>query len=142
MGLDPFKANNYQVGKILNAISSDSEGNLIFSDFPNPNGITLTQLINAILASNKNIVVYNHEYTTSNFEEKTYSFPGEGTVTGYEVLIEHELNLTDKYSFNINVVELSSGRKILPQEVIAVDVNSTKLVLTTPTDVKVSFYGA
>lgn len=46
MTSDPLKATSYQVGKIVNAIRSDSTGNLIFGDVANSNGISLTQIKN------------------------------------------------------------------------------------------------
>jgi hypothetical protein len=46
-----FKATSYQVGRVVHAISSDSDGNLIFADVPNPNGVTLTQLLNNLLGN-------------------------------------------------------------------------------------------
>jgi hypothetical protein len=48
---EPFKASRIQVGKIVNAITADSVGNLIFSDIPNSSGVTLTELLKKIDAN-------------------------------------------------------------------------------------------
>lgn len=50
MAIDPFKSTKYQVGSIPNAITSDINGNLIFSDLLNVSGVTLTQLIEGLLS--------------------------------------------------------------------------------------------
>lgn len=47
----PLKATSYQVGKVVNAIRSDSNGNLIFSDVVNTTGVTLTQVKNSLIGS-------------------------------------------------------------------------------------------
>lgn len=51
MPVEPFKSTSYQVGRIINAVSSDADGNLIFADEPNPNGVTLTQLLNSLVGT-------------------------------------------------------------------------------------------
>lgn len=51
-GNEPFLSTTYNVGTVPKAFSSDIAGNLIFSDIPNPSGITLTQLIEGVLSGN------------------------------------------------------------------------------------------
>jgi hypothetical protein len=52
MPIDPFKSTAYQVGRIVRALTSDSDGNLIFRDVPNPDGVTLTELLKGLIGSN------------------------------------------------------------------------------------------
>lgn len=52
MPVDSFQSTAYQIGRIVRALTADSDGNLIFRDTPNPDGVTLTQLINGLIAAN------------------------------------------------------------------------------------------
>lgn len=60
MPSNPFKATKYTVDRITNAIAADVQGNLIFRDIPNPEGVTLSQLIRGLIASN---VSFDYEGT-------------------------------------------------------------------------------
>jgi hypothetical protein len=52
MPVDSFQSTAYQIGRIVRALTADADGNLIFRDIPNPDGVTLTQLINGLIAAN------------------------------------------------------------------------------------------
>lgn len=52
MAIDPFKSTSYTVARIVNAIASDTQGNLILRDLLNPEGVTLTSLIQGLVATN------------------------------------------------------------------------------------------
>jgi len=52
MAAEPFKVTSISVDRIVKAIASDPTGNLIFSDILNPDGVTLTELIKGLVASN------------------------------------------------------------------------------------------
>lgn len=60
MPIDPFKSTAYQVGQIIRALTSDNTGNLIFRDELNPDGVTLSELINTLISSKIN---YNTDGT-------------------------------------------------------------------------------
>lgn len=50
MSIGPFKSSEYQIGRITRALTSDASGNLIFRDNPNPDGISLSQILESIAA--------------------------------------------------------------------------------------------
>lgn len=51
-GNEPFKSTSYNVDRIVRAITADIDGNLIFADTPNPDGVTLSELVRGLVASN------------------------------------------------------------------------------------------
>lgn len=141
MAIDPFKATQYQVGKILDALSSDSDGNLIFADDLNPAGITLTELIESGGSGSGVGVGYTQDVATSDFTPTSYTFSGEATFLGFEVDILHNFVLSKKTNIVVSVFETGTGRKIEPQEIIAITGNYFKLIMATNDAITVSVQG-
>lgn len=75
------------------------------------------------------------------FSPTSYSFPGETTFLGFEYTISHNLLLSNKNAYTISVVDTVTGRKIEPQEVVALNVNSIKIILESPANITVTIIG-
>lgn len=142
MALEPFKSTKYQVGRITNAITADADGNLILSDVLNPDGINLTQLINGLLSVNNSTTkTFYHSYIIDDFTVENYTFAGETTFNGYQIQVVHDLNLTNKGTFSLSVIETSTGRTLQPQEIIAVNSTTINVILGSITPVTISVIG-
>jgi hypothetical protein len=142
-GVGPFQSTAYQVGQILNALSTDSNGNLIFADIPNPNGVTLTELLN-IIASNSGVLTgskYYKDILTTDFVATEYMFPNQPTYLGFEYTIHHNFNLLSRNRYIINITETATGRQIFAQDIVAVDVNTINLIMFDTTPVSVMLTG-
>lgn len=144
MSVDPFKSTSYQVGRILNAFTSDANGNLILADVPNGAGVTLSQILAGLVSSvntNLNGSVYYKDILSTDFSATSYSFGNEPLSLGFEYVIEHNFQLLHKQAFTVNIIETASGRKIQPQEVVAIDTNTIRLIMTDTTGVSVTVVG-
>ncbi len=144
MPVDPYKATSYSVGRILNALTSDADGNLILADVPNGTGITLSEIIAGLLSSvttNLNGSVFFKQIYAVDFSEVTYTFGDEPEATGQEYIIQHNFGLTHKESFTITIIEIETGRKIEPQEVVVIDGDSIRLIMPDITDIAITVVG-
>jgi hypothetical protein len=139
MSSDPFKATQVQIGRILNAFSSDSTGNLIFADIPNPNGITLTQLIDAVNPNTVQVDTIN--ILSTDFAPTSYSVDSGPIIMGFMYVISHNFDLSNPAMFTYNVVETSTGRVVIPQEIFAIDGNNVKLIMADTTPMTITIVG-
>lgn len=135
MSVDPFKATSIQVNQLLNALTADTNGNLIFADVPNQSGVTLSQLVGIANYQSKN---YNIDIPSDQLVLTAYTF-SDGTYFGYGVVIQHDLKLTNKNTFTVRVS--ANGRQVDPQEVLAIDTNSFSLIMPDTTPVNVTLIG-
>jgi hypothetical protein len=141
MAIEPFEATYYTVNQIFKALSTDSQGNLIFRDELIPNGVTLSELLESTIVGSK-VKKKTFLINADNWSEVTYQFPGEEEETeAFEYIINHNLDLTDKFSFVVSAFEVSTGRKIEMQEVVALTVNSVRVIYIEPIQISITFVG-
>lgn len=84
---------------------------------------------------------FRSNYLVTDFAITSYQFNNEAAFTGYYINIPHDLSLSDKYSFTISIFETSTGRIIIPQEIISTDENTLKIILAQPLAVSISIIG-
>jgi len=84
---------------------------------------------------------YTLTVATGDFTPVTYSFPSEVSYTGFQVIINHNFSLFDKNDFIVSVTDVATNRKIIPQEVVALSINSFKLIMADTVSVRVSVVG-
>jgi hypothetical protein len=102
------------------------------------NGTNILALGSSVGASGKTSIT---NITAPMFSATSYNFSGEATYLGFEVLIAHNLVLSNKNAYNISVVDTVTGRKIEPQEVVSVDINTIKLIMGEAINVTVTIIG-
>lgn len=129
---EPFAADIVQIAQLINALSSDNLGNLIFTDKFIPNGVTLSELLNSGGSGSGSAKTYIQDVLEEHWTATSYTFDNENTYTGYECIINHNMNLTNKYDFVLNVYEIGNDRMIKLQDLIILDENNIKIFMDLP----------
>lgn len=84
---------------------------------------------------------YIKNISAPDFTPTSYTYPGETTFLGFETTFIHNLVLSNQFAYVITVVDAVTGRKIEPQEVLSLDLNTMKIILASPISVVVTLIG-
>ena len=138
MAIDSFKATAYQVGRILRALTSDNDGNLILRDLANPAGVTLTELLERGGGSGIGMTI---DITETAWTSSSYVYNSGPTFLGFEYTWQHNLGLSTPHSFSYTIFDINKNMQIQAQQVMPVNVNSTKFIVGTPFDARITITG-
>jgi hypothetical protein len=81
------------------------------------------------------------EVRASDWLSGTFAFPGEPSYSAYSYIVEHNLSLSNRFSFTITVFDDATGRVVQPKDVVVLDSNRVRVIMETNVRVWVSISG-